>query len=94
MKRTKRRRGGKSRRTRKQRRGGYTYGAKNRSRRSRQSGKRTSRNDRIDSITRELHKIVPKDPRFLKDLFESIDVDGSGGIDWSEFNEYFTTPRS
>lgn len=88
---TRRQRKGKSRRAgkRRTRKGGYTYPGKGRA--SRQSKKRTARATRVNSVTREIQKIVPKDPRFLKDLFESIDIDGSGGIDRDEFYKYFRT---
>ena len=44
-------------------------------------------------MTKEIQKIVPRDRRFLEELFESIDTDGSGGIDRDEFYKYFRTKR-
>lgn len=73
------------------RRGGYTY--KSKSRIQRRSKRSTPSSKRINSVTKELQKIVPKDTRFLKDLFNEIDIDGSGRINRNEFYQFFSKNR-
>ena len=80
------------------RRGGYTYKSKSRiQRRSKRSTPRSKRSTptskRINSVTKELQKIVPKDTQFLKDLFNEIDIDGSGRINRNEFHQFFSKNR-
>lgn len=87
------------------RRGGYTYKSKSRiqrrSKRNTPSSKRSTpiprrsihTSKRINSVTKELRKIVPKDTQFLKDLFNEIDIDGSGRINRDEFHQFFSKNR-